>query len=311
MSVADIFKLQTGYNLHDKFNDQTNWQDAFKIANSFAETSEKHRANQENLATSDWRVDMQNALNKAKTEEQKLAFNTAQAKNQLADFYANHSYDPVNQRYHSPEELRAVLFQNPNQLNSQGTVMLDQQNREYLASMGKNLAPINPLMGSTYTAMATGSPFIADDKGNLINTQTGQTVGTISDPNYLTQFAAGDLWSGYTGALKAQQQAEKEKAVQEARLPYTLQAIQARSDAAQAKQQGWIDYRQNEALQKSADGVVQAILDESGFLSNGDKAKLLSTFNKYAAQNQPELRNIVLERLRSIGAASAGVSSPN
>lgn len=60
MSIADIFKIQQSYNLHNKFNDQTDWQEAFKIANSFAETSEKHRANRENLATSDWRVNYQN-----------------------------------------------------------------------------------------------------------------------------------------------------------------------------------------------------------------------------------------------------------
>lgn len=60
MSIADIFKIQTAYNTNGTFNDQTNWQDAFKIANAFADTSEKHRANRENLATSDWRTAYQN-----------------------------------------------------------------------------------------------------------------------------------------------------------------------------------------------------------------------------------------------------------
>ncbi|OOH91831.1 hypothetical protein BMT54_01610 [Pasteurellaceae bacterium 15-036681] len=69
MAVKDIFGLQSSYNLNNTYNDQVNWQDAFKMANSFAETSEKHRANRENLATSDWRVAMTNAVNADKTNE--------------------------------------------------------------------------------------------------------------------------------------------------------------------------------------------------------------------------------------------------
>lgn len=243
MSIADIFKIQQSYNLHNKFNDQTDWQEAFKIANNFAETSEKHRANRENLDTSAYRVDAINALNQAKTEEQALAFNIAQAKNQIADFYKTYGFDSQNNRYLNPEELRSLLKQYPSALNSQATLMLDEQTRNYLMGMAKNLAPINPMMASTYLSTATGSPFIVDNKGNLMNSQTGAVVGNIPDPTLLAYFAAGDAFGGFSGMLKAQQEVEKAKAIQEARNNSALEQIGLRSETAINKQNNWIDYR--------------------------------------------------------------------
>ncbi|MDH2997161.1 hypothetical protein A1D22_05675 [Pasteurellaceae bacterium LFhippo2] len=258
MAVKDIFGLQSSYNLNNTYNDQVNWQDAFKMANSFAETSEKHRANRENLATEDWRTVLANNMNQAQAEEQKYNFGKWQGTNQMMDFAAKNAYDPETGRFRSAEELMALYNQDPSQLKSPHAVVgLQGQAQQYLANMGKLLAPINPQMGSTYTSMATGSPFITDDKGNVMNVNSGETVANIANPEKLAQFAGGNMWEGFLNNLKAVQEAEKAKLVAEVRQPYTLEAIQARTDGAIKKQDNWQGYKTEATTARSVEKMVE------------------------------------------------------
>ncbi|MBF0785790.1 hypothetical protein E4T80_09990 [Muribacter muris] len=155
MSIADIFKIQQSYNLNDKFNDQTNWQDAFKIANSFAETSEKHRANRENLATSAYRVDAMNALNKKNIElapyETKAGI--AKAKYDIATLPAQAAYDisrygdiVANEKQRRAAQI-AGYFSDTATHNLQGTKA--QSELDYINWQGKNM--IDPLTGEIIT----------------------------------------------------------------------------------------------------------------------------------------------------------------
>lgn len=59
MSILDINRAMAAYAQPTQF-DQNAWKMAFDISNAFANTSETHRQNRENLATSDWRVAYQN-----------------------------------------------------------------------------------------------------------------------------------------------------------------------------------------------------------------------------------------------------------
>ncbi len=59
MAISDIGKTMSLYAQPTEF-DQNAWKSAFDMANAFADTSEKHRRNRENLATEDWRVAFQN-----------------------------------------------------------------------------------------------------------------------------------------------------------------------------------------------------------------------------------------------------------
>lgn len=71
MSVQDIFKIQTAYNQNGTFNDQVDWQDAFKIADGFqksaslgAKAQEDWRKYYANRDTHDTFVAAQNAVNR-------------------------------------------------------------------------------------------------------------------------------------------------------------------------------------------------------------------------------------------------------
>lgn len=72
MSVADLFATQTAFNQRGLYQDtpESNqaWKAAFDIANNFANSAEKFRQHDENMATSAYRVGAMNAENKQKID---------------------------------------------------------------------------------------------------------------------------------------------------------------------------------------------------------------------------------------------------
>lgn len=72
MSVADLFATQTAFNQRGLYQDtpESNqaWKTAFDIANNFANSAEKFRQHDENMATSAYRVGAMNAENKQKID---------------------------------------------------------------------------------------------------------------------------------------------------------------------------------------------------------------------------------------------------
>lgn len=85
MAISDITKIMAMYNPPSDF-DQDGWKKAFDISNAFAATSEKHRANRENLATSDWRV--QNMNNGYQTGIEKNNLSIAELQRQYGNALA-------------------------------------------------------------------------------------------------------------------------------------------------------------------------------------------------------------------------------
>lgn len=85
MAISDITKMMAMYNPPSDF-DKDGWKKAFDISNAFADTSEKHRANRENLATSDWRV--QNMNNGYQTGIEKNNLDIAELQRQYGNALA-------------------------------------------------------------------------------------------------------------------------------------------------------------------------------------------------------------------------------
>lgn len=285
MAISDINKAMAMYAQPSEF-DQTAWKTAFDLANGFTTAAENGRKHNENMATQDWRVAMTNALDQAKSAESQNNLIQQQGLKQGLDFYHKNAVDAQG-RVRTPEEMLNLANKNQT-LNPYLFSQLLSANQQYAKNTAQETAQFNPQMASQYLALAGLSPNTVDNSGNVINFNTGETIGQILDPNLLTQYVAGNAWQGSQAAIKAQQEAEKAKAVAEARLPATLEAIQARGQNAMDKQNGWIGYQQDQAAMKAIDQAVKNIVSVSG----GDKAKLNDALSALVGQ-YPNLKDYI------------------
>lgn len=279
MAISDINKAMGLYAQPSEF-DQNAWKTAFDMADRFAQTSEKHRANRENLDTSIWRVALQNATNQAGAAEQQNKLTQANAMQQGWDFLQQNAVDQ-NGRVRNAEELFNLAQHQ--KLNPALYAQLFAANQNYAQNAAQEIAPINASMASQYRTMAGLSPNLVDNEGNVINFNSGATVGTIPDPYTLASFGAGKTWQGFENIFKAQQEAEKARAVAEARLPSTLAAIEARGQNALDRQENWAGIKQNSALAKEFGEALSNSVDlKSGDFTQEAFAKELSNLvNKY------------------------------
>lgn len=281
MAISDINKMMAMYAQPTEF-DQNAWKTAFDIANSFATVSENHRKNRENLATEDWRVSLANAQNKANTVAQQNALTQQQGVQQLYQLTPQLMVDD-NGKIRSNEEIFNIARQDQNLNPALYQQLLGNYQKE-AQTAAQEIAQINPQMASQYRTIAGLSPNLVDNSGNVINFNSGEVVGAIA-PEQLANFASGNYWQNALLAQKATQEAQKAQAIAEARLPYTLEAIEARANAAQQKQENWQQHKTDEAqLKQVNDFISQAV---SG--AQGDKTKLNLSLGALV-QQYPNLR---------------------
>ena len=278
MAISDINKAMGLYVQPSEF-DQNAWKTAFDMADRFAQSSEKHRANRENLATSDWRVALQNATNQTGIAEQQNKLTQANAIQQGWDFLQQNAIDE-NGRARTAEELFTLAQRQ--KLNPALYAQLFSANQDYAQNAAQEIAPINPQMASQFRAMAGLSPNIVDNQGNVINLNSGAVVGTTPNPYTLASFGAGKAGQGFENIFKAQQEAQKAEAIAKARLPYTLAEIDARGENSRERQENWANIKQNSALSKEFGEALTNSANYDGVLTQESFAKELGKLvNKY------------------------------
>lgn len=136
--------------------------------------------------------------------------------------------------------------------------------------------------------MAGLAPNIVDNQGNVTNFQSGALLGQFTVPQDMANYASGNYWQNELAAQKAQQEAKKAQAIAEARLPYILEAIEARAQAAQQKQDNWQKYKIDGAKQKQIDeSIAKAVAN-----AMGDKAKVNASLTALVNQ-YPEMRDYI------------------
>lgn len=265
--------------------DKDGWKKAFDISNAFAYTSEKHRANRENLATSDWRV--QNVNNGYQTGIEKNNLNIAElqrqygnalatdpsaiqatiAKNnydgfnsninleklrgtdELARIEAKYRYDPLG-RIRDDETVRNLALQNGDLTAPYAIVDSNQHLQQYYTNMAQKLASVNPNLASQY-GYQSGVPFLVEE-GNLVSPE-GRVVAQNFTPEQTQRLYAPPLSPKVAEA----------QGIAEARLPYTLQAIEARAQNALEKQQAWKEHKSLDADWKVANGFIDNVFSNT------------------------------------------------
>lgn len=152
MAISDINKAMGLYAQPSEF-DQNAWKTAFDMADRFAQTSEKHRANVENLATQDARLQHQNweFLNKEKTGDLNYLDKQRQYNNALqtdpsniqatiaGNQYSTTSSDIARQGLLGQQELTQKLSQYA--LNPDGTYRSLPEAYAAMTGAGEKLSP--------------------------------------------------------------------------------------------------------------------------------------------------------------------------
>lgn len=289
MAISDINKAMAMYAQPTEF-DQNAWKTAFDIANAFTSAennrttaNENARKHQELLDTQAWRTAYANAQNQANTVAQQNTLTQQQGIQQFYQLTPQLMVDE-NGRARSNEEIFNIARQNQN-LNPALYQQLFGNYQKEAQTNAQEMAHINPQMASQYRTMAGLSPNLVDNSGNVINFNSGEVVGTVS-PDQLANFASGNYWENTLLAQKAIQEAQKAQAVAEARLPYTLEAIEARANAALNKQDNWQQHKTNDAELKSVNETIAQIVANA----RGDKTQINSSLG-VLAQSYPHLKD--------------------
>ncbi|MGX3066025.1 hypothetical protein [Ursidibacter arcticus] len=290
MAISDINKAMAYYAQPSAY-DQNAWKTAFDISNAFAETSEKHRQNRENLATSDWRVAYQNnnfetgigknnisladlrrvynnalqtdpsqvastiANNNYNTTNHNLNTQKLQGEDQRIQIEAKYRYDPLG-RMRSDEEVHNLALQNGDLTSNYAKANLQQVLQKYYTDTASVIAPLNPQMAGNFGYQA-GLPYMVDNQNNLVVGSTGEVIAQNLSPEQIA-------------SLYRQPSSQKVQEAQElAKLKhqYTLDAINARQQGALEKQQNWASIQQDKDL-ISAFGTVYSGSQKTDELGN-------------------------------------------
>lgn len=236
MAISDIFKYQSAYNTNGTFDDKTDWQDAFNIANNFNSVANNYvtlqdnqRKYQEQIDTQPWRLAFTNAQNQANTAKEQFDLTKWQGASQGLDFLQKNGVDEQG-RVRTQEELLNLARQNP-QMNPYLYNQLLSGYQNWTGNMAKETAVFDPYAASQYNVMGGNSPYIYNQDGTITNFQTGQTVGkldnTLIDP---ITFVSGNGYQNYMDKQKAQQQAQNAADLAQARAEAAIYRDQQRRD---------------------------------------------------------------------------------
>ncbi|MGX2968696.1 hypothetical protein ACWIVU_01040 [Ursidibacter arcticus] len=267
MAISDINKAMAYYAQPSTY-DQNAWKTAFDISNAFAETSEKHRQNRENLATSDWRVAYQNnnfetgigknnisladlrrvynnalqtdpsqvastiANNNYNTTNHNLNTQKLQGEDQRIQIEAKYRYDPLG-RMRTDEEVYNLAVQNGDLTSNYAKANSQQALQKYYTDTASVIAPFNPQTAGNFGYQA-GLPYMVDNQNNLVLGSTGEVIAKNLSPEQIASLYPRPL-----------SQKEKELAL---RQQYTLESIAARQQGALEKQQSWESIQQDKDL---------------------------------------------------------------
>lgn len=217
MAISDINKAMALYAQPTEF-DQNAWKTAFDIANAFTITENNRAVAEANkVKTEDLKrlysnalqtdpsaiqaTISENQLNRAKnlngiTEQQGIAqWNNLAPKLLVDEFGRPRTNELVFHLARQQQNLNPVILQK-----------LLGNYKKQAAEQALQIAPHNPQYAATTRALAGLSDVKLGQNGEIINVNSGEIIGTITDPAQLTAFGGG-----YGGEL-AKKQAELEQA---------------------------------------------------------------------------------------------------
>lgn len=300
MAISDISKAMALYAQPSEF-DQSAWKKSFDIANAFADMSEKHRANRENLATEDWRVaylknnyDTGIVKNNTETQRNHILQEQEAGADEWAKVVAEYGYDPAG-RLRNSEEIVNLARADGKLLNPYAINAANAQLGNYFQGMVNAVTPFNPNLGNNYAQQA-GFNYGIDAQGRLINSLGAPLSGAL-DNAQLQQLFSGQFTPNVGNATGKLSQAELAALYQQNKLDllrerYELegQNIALRNkyhqQAAQEKQASQQARQINAAEQKQVDELIsQAVAS-----AYGDKAKLNATLGAIV-QRYPHLKD--------------------
>lgn len=209
MAISDIFKYQAAYNTNGTFDDKTDWQDAFNIANNFNSVANNYvtlkdnqRKYQEQIDTQPWRLAFTNAQNQANTAKEQLDLTKWQGASQALEFNQQNAYKDG--RFLTDAE-KLELARN-SAINPYAFSLIETAGRANALNNAKNLAYINPEYASQY----------GRNKGLWDNyilngqmwTPDGQSLGIIPQ-EVIAAYAVGNGYAASEAAQKFNQETQK------------------------------------------------------------------------------------------------------